>query len=155
MKFDRSEIEILRILQREGRLSNVEVASRVGLSESPCFRRIRALEETGVIDFYSAKLNQRLIGLDVTAFVQVSLQKQSDKKRLEFLQQVNDEDYIIECHAMSGGYDYLVKVVAKNMDHFSDLCMNRILHFTGVLNIESQFSLSVVKDSNLLPIQSN
>ncbi|MBR9912943.1 MAG: Lrp/AsnC family transcriptional regulator [Gammaproteobacteria bacterium] len=152
MKLDRSERDILRLLQRDGRLSNVEIAQRVGLSESPCLRRIKALENAGVIDFYSAKLNQRLIGLQVTAFVLVSLEKQDERKRREFLQQVEAEEYIIECHAMSGSYDYLMKVVATSMDHFSDLCMNHILHFAGVTNIESQFSLQVVKENSVLPV---
>lgn len=153
MKLNRSECDILRLLQRDGRLSNVEIANRVGLSESPCLRRIRALEKAGIIDFYSAKLNQRLIGLQVTAFVLVSLEKQDASKRNEFLAQVEAEEYIVECHAMSGSYDYLMKVVATNMDHFSELCMNHILTFSGVNNIESQFSLRVVKESNVLPLK--
>lgn len=152
MKLDRAEKDILRLLQREGRLTNVEIANRVGLSESPCLRRIKALEQAGVIDFYCARLNQRLLGLQVTAFVLVSLEKQDEKKRRDFLQQVDSEDYIVECHAMTGAYDYLMKVVATSMDHFSDLCMNRILHFAGVTNIESQFSLQVVKENSGLPV---
>lgn len=152
MKLDKSERQILRLLQREGRLSNVDIAQRVGLSESPCLRRIKALEKSGVIDFYAAKLNQRLLGLQVTAFVLVTLEKNDEQKRQRFLQQVKDEDYIVECHTMTGAYDYLMKVVATSMDHFSDLCMNRILKFSGVNNIESQFSLQVVKENAGLPV---
>ncbi len=152
MKLDKSERQILRILQREGRLSNVEIAQRVGLSESPCLRRVKALEQSGVIDFYAAKLNQRLLGLQVTAFVLVTLEKNDEQKRQRFLQQVADEDFIVECHTMTGAYDYLMKVVATSMDHFSDLCMNRILKFAGVNNIESQFSLQVVKENAGLPV---
>jgi len=151
-KLDRSEKEILRILQREGRLSNVEVATRVGLSESPCLRRIRALEDSGVIDYYAAKINQRKIGLQVTAFVQVTLEKLDDSKRKQFLTQMQNNEFIVECHAMTGSYDYLLKVVASSMDHFSDLCMKSILHFPGVTNIESQFSLIVEKEGGVLPV---
>ncbi len=153
MQFDRAERDILSLLQREGRLPNVEIAQRVGLSESPCLRRIRGLEQAGVIEFYSARLNQRLIGLQVTAFVAASLEKRDDAKRDAFVSRVRAEEYIVECHAMTGSYDYLMKVVATSMDHFSDLCMNHILHFPGVTNIESQFSLQVVKHSAGLPVR--
>lgn len=152
MKIDRYERQILALLQREGRLPNVEIANRIGISESPCFRRIKAMENSGLIDFYAAKLDQRLLGLQVTSFVLVSLDKVNDAKSKKFLQQVADEEYIVECHAMTGAYDYLMKVVARNMDHFSDLCMDTILHFEGVTNIESQFSLKVVKENAGLPV---
>lgn len=154
MKLSRAECEILQLLQRDGRMSNVEIANRVGLSESPCLRRIKALESAGVIDHYSANLNQRLIGLQVTSFVLVSLEKHDESKRITFLKEVEEQEYIIECHATTGSYDYLMKVVATSMDHFSDLCMNKILKFAGVMNIESQFSLKVIKASSVLPVKS-
>lgn len=152
MQLDRAEREILRILQKEGRISIVELASRIGLSESPAFRRVKALEQSGLISSYSARLNQRKLGLQVTAFVQVSLEKGDQKRLQKFLAQVEAEDYIVECHGMTGSYDYLLKVVATSMDHFSELCMQRILNFAGVKNIESQFSLWAVKRSDILPV---
>jgi len=152
MQLDRTEREILRILQKEGRISIVDLASRIGLSESPTFRRVKALEQAGVISAYSARLDQRKLGLQVTAFVQVSLEKGDEKKLRTFLAQVQSEEYIVDCHGMTGSYDYLLKVVATSMDHFSELCMQRILNFAGVKNIESQFSLWAVKQSDSLPI---
>jgi Lrp/AsnC family leucine-responsive transcriptional regulator len=152
MKLDKTEKTILRELQARGRMSNVELAEKVGLSESPCFRRVRALEQAGVIAGYHARLDQRLLGLQVTAFVQVTLDKQDDRKQREFLAQVEAEEHIVECHAMSGSHDYLLKVVARNMDHFSELSMQRILKFAGVRNIESNFSLLAVKEGAGLPV---
>ena len=152
MRIDRKEREILRVLQVEGRISNVDLAQRVNLSESPCFRRVRALEEAGIIAGYGAQLDQRALGLQVTAFVQVTLEKQNEKKQRSFLAQVEAEEHIIECHALSGSHDYLLKVVARNMDHFSDLAMRRILNFSGVSNIESNFSLAAVKAHGVLPV---
>jgi len=152
MQLDRTEREILRILQKEGRISIVELASRVSLSESPSFRRVKALEQAGVISSYSAQLDQRKIGLQVTAFVQIILEKGDAAKLRTFLAQVEAEEYIVECHGMSGSCDYLLKVVATSMDHFSELCMQRILNFAGVKNIESQFSLWAVKQGAPLPI---
>ena len=152
MSIDRAERNILQVLQHQGRISNVELASQVGLSESPCFRRVRALEDAGIVQGYGARLDQRALGLQVTAFVLVTLDKQNEKKQRDFLAQVEAEEHIVECHAMSGSHDYLLKVVARNMDHFSDLAMQRILKFVGVRNIESNFSLLAVKEHGVLPL---
>ncbi len=152
MKLDSYEAQILRVLQRQGRAANVDVAKRIGLSESPCLRRIKALEEAGIIECYAAILDQNKVGLHVTAFVQVSLNKGDEEKRLAFIDQVQREEQIIECHVMSGSYDYLLKVVAGNMHQFSELCMKKILNFAGVTNIETHFSLEVVKENSPLPI---
>jgi Lrp/AsnC family leucine-responsive transcriptional regulator len=153
MNLDRTEKEILQVLQTEGRISNVELAERVGLSESPCFRRVKRLEESGLIRGYSANLDQRQLGLQVTAFVQVSLDKQDDKKQRDFLTRVEAEEHIVECHAMSGSADFLLKVLAYSMDHFSELSMQRILKFPGVKNMESNFSLMAIKQSPALPLK--
>jgi Lrp/AsnC family transcriptional regulator, leucine-responsive regulatory protein len=149
---DRSEQEILRVLQADGRISNVDLAGEVGLSESPCFRRTKQLEENGTIMGYSACVDRRLIGLQVIAFVQVSLGKKSEQETEDFISRVEQEEHIVECHAMSGSYDYLLKVVARNMDHFSELSMQRILKFPGVQDMESHFSLEEVKLSQSLPL---
>ncbi|MEP5570053.1 MAG: Lrp/AsnC family transcriptional regulator [Halioglobus sp.] len=152
MGMDRAEVKILQVLQTDGRISNVDLAEKAGLSESPCFRRVRNLEESGVISGYRAQVNQRSIGLQVTAFVLITLDKQDDKKQRTFLAEVEAEEHIVECHAMSGSHDYLLKVVARNMDHFSELSMQRILKFSGVSNIESNFSLLAVKEDGVLPV---
>ena len=154
MQLGRSEKEILRHLQIDGQVSNAELAERVGLSESACYRRVKALEESGVISGYGARINQRSLGLQVTAFVMVTLEKPDDKKKRGFLAHVEAEDHVVECHAMSGSSDFLLKVFARNMDHFSDLSMEKILNFPGVKNIESVFSLKAVKENTPLPIPS-
>ena len=153
MSIDRKEKEILHVLQAEGRISNVDLAERVGLSESPCFRRVKRLEESGLIKGYAARLDQRRLGLQVTAFVQVSLDQQDDKKQRDFLTRVEAEEHIVECHAMSGSHDFLLKVLAYSMDHFSELSMQRILKFPGVKNMESNFSLMAIKQSQALPLR--
>ena len=150
--FDSAETAILRALQASGRMSNVELAEQVGLSESPCFRRVKSLEGRGIISGYRAQLDQRALGLQVTAFVLVNLEKQDDRKQRAFLASVEAEEHIVECHAMSGSHDYLLKVVARNMEHFSQLAMESILKFPGVTNIESNFSLLAVKEGVGLPV---
>ena len=148
---DQTERTILTELQADGRMSNVELAERIGLSESPTFRRVRQLEKAGVIEGYAALVDQRKLGLDVTAFVLVTMEKQPDATTEAFHAAVETEAYIIECQAMSGTHDYLMKVVARNIDHFSEICMQRILKFPGVLHVESSFSLKTIKHSRVLP----
>lgn len=153
MSFDSAERDILLTLQRDGRISNVDLAERVGLSESPCFRRVRKLEESGVISGYRADLNRQQLGLQVTAFVLVALEQQDDAKQRAFLDSVEQEAHIVECHAMSGSHDYLLKVLAYSMEHFSELAMYGILKYPAVKSIESNFSLQTVKESAVLPVR--
>ena len=148
---DHTEKHILALLQSDGRMSNVELAEQIGLSESPTFRRVKQLESSGVIMGYAALADQRKLGLEVTAFVQVTMERQPDSATESFHACVATEDHIIECHAMSGSHDYLMKVVARNIDHFSEICMQRILKFPGVLHVESSFSLKEIKYSRVLP----
>ncbi|MFU8818077.1 MAG: Lrp/AsnC family transcriptional regulator [Pseudomonadales bacterium] len=151
MQLDQAERKILRLLQSDGRLSNVELAERVGLSESPCFRRVKQLQQVGLIRGYAAIVDQRLLGLEVTAFVLVTMEKQPDAATEAFIDRVRAEEHIVECFATSGPHDYLMKVVARNIEHFSELCMQRILKFPGVMHVESSFSLKEIKHSRVLP----
>ena len=151
MDLDRIDRRILRELQSDARLSNVELAGKVGLSESACLRRVRGLEERGVIDRYAASVDQRGLGLSVTAFVLVTLDKQADAGP-SFHSHVQAEQHIVECHATSGAHDYLMKVVARDIDHFSDLMMQGILKFPGIRHVESSFSLGGIKRAGPLPV---
>lgn len=152
MDLDRIERRILHELQHDGRLANVELAGRVGLSESPCLRRVRNLERRGVIEGYAATIDQRALGLSVTAFVLVTLDKQPDAASAGFESRVQAEPHIVECHATSGAHDYLMKVVARDMDHFSELMMQGILKFPGIRHVESSFSLGGIKRTRALPV---
>jgi Lrp/AsnC family leucine-responsive transcriptional regulator len=151
MKIDESERGILGALQEDGRMTNAQLAARVGLSESPCFRRVKRLEQQGLIRRYSALVDRRRLGLEVMAFVEVTMERQPDAATEKFLARVRAEAHIIECHAMSGSHDYLMKVVARNIDHFSELCMKRILKFPGVSHVQSSFSLDEVKIDAAVP----
>ena len=146
------ERRILAELQRDGRVSNVELAGRVGMSESPCLRRVRTLEEAGVIAGYHAQVDRRRLGLDVLAFVQVGLDQRSETDTEAFLQAVRREPRIIAGYAMSGSHDYMLKVVARSMDDFSDLTMRTILRWPGVQNVSSTFVMEEIKESSELPL---
>ena len=151
MGLDTIELKIIEALQHNGRLSNVELAQHIGLSESPTFRRVKQLEGDGVIQGYAANVDQRQLGLDVTAYVEVTMEKQPDSKTDAFHSCVAGEPHIVECHAMSGSHDYLMKVVARTIDHFSEICMQRILKFPGVMHVQSSFSLKEIKHARSLP----
>ena len=153
MQLDSAEKALLSLLQKDGRMSNACLAETVGLSESPCFRRVKQLESAGVIKGYVALVDQRLVGLDITAFVQVTMNDQTSYDLEQFTACVLEEDHIIECYAMSGSYDYLMKVVAANMDDFSELAMEKLLKLPGVKTIESSFNLKDMKASHSLPIR--
>ena len=132
-------------------MSNVELAEKIGLSESPCFRRVKKLERDGVIVRYSAVVDQRTLGFSVSAYVLVNMDKQPDAATEGFLARVVAEPHIVECHAMSGSHDYIMKVLARDIDHFSELVMQRILKYPGVRHVESSFSLGEIKHSRVLP----
>ncbi|MEM6708645.1 MAG: Lrp/AsnC family transcriptional regulator [Pseudomonadota bacterium] len=149
---DKTEVLILRSLQEDGRMANVQLAEVVGLSESPTLRRVKLLESAGTIRKYVALLDQRQLGLQVTAYVSVRMEKQPDREQDDFHRCVQDEPHIVECHAMSGAFDFLMKVVVRDMDHFSDLIMNEILKYPGVAQVESSFSLKSIKHSHQLPV---
>lgn len=152
MKLDRADRKILAELQTEGRLPNVELASRVGLSESPCLRRVRQLESNGVIAGYRAEIDPRELGLDIIAFILLNLNQTSDTDSRKFFTAVQNEPAIIECHAMTGNYDYLLKVAAANLEAFAEIAMQRILHFPGVSGISTGFVLKAVKTGGGFPI---
>lgn len=152
MKIDAYDKKILRELQKNGRLSNVELAEKVGLSESPCLRRVRALEAENLITGYHATLDHHQLGLDITAYIQVNLDQRSEANTKAFQEAVNQEPHIVECYALSGNYDYLLKVVAADLDEFAELTMQRILRFPGVDNITSGLTLKVLKKYSGYPI---
>ncbi len=149
---DKIEAKLLETLQQNGRIPNIQLAEAVGLSESPTFRRVKLLEASGMIRGYVALLDQRQLELQVTAYVSVRMDKQPNRGRNEFYRRIENEPHIVECHAMSGAFDFLMKVVARDMDHFAGLCMQEILNYPGVQHVESSFSLEAVKSSHALPI---
>ena len=151
MKLDDKDRRILVVLQRAGRMSNVALARQVGLSQSNCLRRLKNLDKAGIIESYAAVVDKRRLGFTITAFVLVTLEKQPSDKA-DFHARVVDEPHIVECHAMSGTHDYLLKVVARDMEHFSALVMNGILKYPHVRDMQSSFSLREIKKLQGLPI---
>ncbi|WP_332673021.1 Lrp/AsnC family transcriptional regulator [Aromatoleum sp.] len=149
---DRVDLQILDLLQRDGRLSNAELAQRVSLSPSPCLRRVRGLEEAGVIRGYVARLDPRRVGLGLQAFVTVTLEKRRETQMQAFHSAMQSAPEVLSCFALTGEMDYLVHVVAEDLEHFSRFLMDRLLKLEGVANVKSSFVLHSVKDSTALPL---
>ncbi|NHO32636.1 Lrp/AsnC family transcriptional regulator [Acetobacter fallax] len=141
-KLDRIDLKILTQLQRNGRLTNVELANRVGLSASPCLIRVKRLESAGYITGYGAQIDVRKITSVLTVFTEITL---SDHRRDDFSRfeaQVRKLDTVVECHLISGGYDYLMKFITRDVEHYQTI-MENLLDLN--IGIEKYFSYIVIK----------
>jgi len=160
VELDAIDRRILAILQRNGRLSNQEIAERVSLSPSPCLRRIRRLEESGVIRGYVALLDPQKIGLGLLAFVNVRLEKRGPAASAHagathaelFRAAVQAWPEVIACHAMTGDMDYLLRVQVEDMAHFSRFVQQQLLHHPSVIDVKTSFSLDTFKETTALPL---
>lgn len=153
---DKTDRKILAILQQDGRLTNQEVAERVSLSPSPCLRRIKRLEEAGVIRQYVALLDPAQIGLGLLAYVNVRLEKHSastaSTPHADFGAAVEKWPEVVACYAMTGEMDYLLRVHVEDMDHFSRFMMGTLLKHPAVLDVKSSFALQRIKETTALPV---
>ena len=144
--------DILRILQGEGRIPNSRLAARVHLSESPCLRRVKALEERGVIERYAAVLRPEALGYDGTVFVHVALQRQGEADLSAFERAVEEIPEVVECYLMSGDFDYLLRVVVRDMADFERIHGEKLTRLPGVARVQSSFALRGVKRAGSLPV---
>ena len=149
---DRIDLKILSLLQQEGRLSNVELAERVALSPTPCLRRVKRLEDEGVIAFYRAELDRRKLGLGVTAFVCVNIAEHGPKATAHFLASVDAINEIVTCHVLSGQFDFLLEVVTPTLDHYASVMLDRLGGLPGVSALQTSFALRSIKGARRLPL---
>ena len=152
MKLDRIDQSILAELQREGRLSNRDLAERVHLSESACLRRVRALEEARVIDRYTAVINQSKVGLPGNVFVSITLSRQEQADLAAFEEAVKRVPEVMECYLMTGQQDYLLRVVVSDPSDFERLHSQHLTRLPGVARVQSSFALRTVRKSAELPL---
>ncbi|AOJ20237.1 AsnC family transcriptional regulator [Burkholderia cenocepacia] len=152
MKLDAIDRRILRALQQNSNQTNADIAQQAGLSPTPCLRRVHLLEEQGVIDAYVALLNPAAVELRFTAFVRVTLERQ-DKTTVErFAREMEHAPEVLECHLMAGSYDYLLRVIAKDLDDYQRFQMETLTQIEGVRNIETEIPLKRIKQTVRLPI---
>ena len=150
---DELDLRIIRELQEHGRLSNVDLADRVGLSAAPCLRRMRALERAGIIRKYVALVDAKSIGLGVTVFVQIRVDLQLKGRFEAFEQSVIGRPEVLECYLMTGDADYLMRVLVPDVDAYQRLLSQWLRRVEGITGIKSSFGLKQVKYSTSLPIQ--
>jgi len=151
-RLNRTDRRLLDLLQRDGSLTNQELAARVNLSPSACLRRVRALEKAGVIRRYVALLDPRKVGLGLMGFVTVKLEKRGRMPTDAFAKAVKDWPEVLACHALTGDMDYLLRVQVEGLDHFSRFVMDSLLKHPGVLDVKSSFVLEEVKETTALPL---
>jgi Lrp/AsnC family transcriptional regulator, leucine-responsive regulatory protein len=153
MKLDRYDRQILVELQQDGRLSNQELAERIGLSPSPCLRRVRALEEAGFITGYRAELDARKLDLSLMVILSISMDRHTPERFERFDAAVKEMPEVLECLLITGREaDYQLKVVVRDMDAYQDFLLNRITRLEGVAGVHSSFVLRRVLERHSLPI---
>jgi len=153
MKLDRYDRRILEVLQQEGRISNQELADRIGLSPSPCLRRVRALEEAGIIADYRALLDPAKLGLDLIALVSISMDRHTPEQFARFDQTVRALPEVLECLLITGrDADYQLKVIVRDMAAYQELLLNKITRIEGVSGVHSSFVLRRVVERTALPL---
>jgi len=149
---DNTDRQLLAALQQNARLTTGELAQMTGLSQSPCWRRIRRLEESGLIDGYHARLDRRALGYGVVAFVSVSIDFQNEERSVEFVEAVRAIPEVVMFHGITGSADFLLMVIAKDLDAYSELLQSKLHRLPGVRHVQTSFSLQEFKRFDEVPI---
>jgi len=152
-KLDRIDKKILQNLQKDGRMSNVDLAKDVGISAPPCLRRVKALENSGLIKSYHARIDSAVLGYGVTVFAMVKLTSQAEKDLEAFEKQVGKWDMVRECHMLAGDVDFLLKIVAKDWDAYQDFLTHKLTSAPNVTSVKSSLGIRTSKDAPGVPIE--
>tara|TARA_R110002124_G_scaffold114535_71_gene269972 strand:+ start:6194 stop:6670 length:477 start_codon:yes stop_codon:yes gene_type:complete len=144
--------KILGALQQDGRMTIQAIAELVGLSASPCLRRIRQMEKAGIISGYSASVDQKAVGLPVSVFISIKLERQRAQELDAFGAAIARWPEVMECYLMTGQFDFLLRVVCADLEAYEQFLRARLTQIAGVASIESSFSLGQIKQSRVLPL---
>ncbi|HEV8500292.1 MAG TPA: Lrp/AsnC family transcriptional regulator [Casimicrobiaceae bacterium] len=151
-ELDRTDLRMLTLLQTQGRMQNTDLARKLALSPAPSLRRLQRLEASGVITHYAAIVDPRKVGLGVTAHLDVMLDKQAEHARSTFRNAVQRWPEVLTGYALTGQWDYSLKVVARDLDAYAHFLMEKVLALPVVVNVQSAFVLETVKDTTALPL---
>jgi DNA-binding Lrp family transcriptional regulator len=152
LEWDKKDLRILEILQEQARISNSDLAQHVGLSPSPCWRRVRALEDAGVIQQYVALVSAKSVGLPINVFATVTLEKQIESALEVFEKSVAERPEVMECYLMTGEFDYLLRVVVPDLEAYEHFLLEHLTRIKGIASIKSSFSLKQVCYKTTLPL---
>lgn len=152
-RLDATDWRILRALQEEGRITNVELARRVGISAPPCLRRVRALEEAGIIDGFTARLNDKSLGFDVTAFAMVGLHSQAEADLIAFEKRARSSPIVRDCYMLSGEIDFLLKCVAPDLTAFQEFIIHELTAAPNVASVKTSLVIRASKHAPGVPME--
>ncbi len=152
-KLDRIDINILSTLQKQGNITNVNLAEAVGLSPSPCLQRVKRLERAGYIENYRAVINLKKLADHVIVFTEVTLADHRRKDFVKFENEIRKHDHVVECHLLSGGYDYLLKFVARSVSQYQEIMEDMLERNLGIDKYFSYVVIKPVVTENIVPIQ--
>jgi Lrp/AsnC family leucine-responsive transcriptional regulator len=151
-EIDPIDHKILRALQEDGRITVQALSEKVGISPSPCLRRVRQLEEAGIISGYGASIDPKAVGLPVSVFISIKLERQRAQNLDDFSAAISRWPEVMDCYLMTGQFDFLMRVVCADLEAYESFLRKRLTQLDGVASIESSFSLGAVKSSRVLPI---
>ena len=152
MRFDDIDVRILALLQENGRMTNVELAERVGLTAPPCLRRVRALEQQGAISGYHAALDPTALGYNLTVFAMVSLKSQADADLRAFEQRVGEIPEVRECHMLNGEIDFILKIVAPDLQSFQHILTTQLTTAPNVEHVKTSLTMRTAKSLPGVPV---
>ncbi|WP_179999864.1 Lrp/AsnC family transcriptional regulator [Acinetobacter sp. YH12239] len=152
MNFDRFDKKILRLLQQDSRVTNQILAEQVGISPSPCWRRVKRLEDEKIIKGYGVNLDRRKINLGVMVFIRVSIDRHSEVEAKKFEEKVLELDNVVACYSIGGDADFLLQVVSRDLDTYADFAMKTIRRLPGIKEMQSMFTLKEIKTFKGFPV---
>jgi len=155
MKVDKIDLKILKELQENSKITNIELSKKIGLSPAPTLGRVQRLEKSGMIESYHAKVNMQELGLGFTALIQVSLTRQINNAIQNFIKQINDIDNIVECHQLTGNFDYQLKVIVADIPAFDKLITEKLSNIEEIRQMQTMVVLSTIKSTPVLPVNYN
>jgi Lrp/AsnC family leucine-responsive transcriptional regulator len=150
---DKTDLKILKILQEDGRITNLQLSTEIGLSPAPTLERVKKLEKAGIIKSYHAELNREALGLGVHTYMQITLLRHKNNAINNFIDQINSIDEVVECHHITGGSDYILKILAKDMSSYERLVMDKLSKIEEIGQMQTQVVLSTIKKSKVIPLE--
>lgn len=150
----KEDLKILEVLQQDGNRSSADIAETLNMSQSPCWRRINRLENNGVIDKKVAIINREKLGLDLVAFATVNLRETGRDKLEKFEAGVKELDEVVECYTMTGAWDYMLKIVVKDIRHYETFVRNQLLELSNIGELHSHMAVTEIKNTTALPLAS-
>ena len=152
MKLDHIDHKILKHLQENARITNADLADKVGLSPTPCLRRLRRLENDGIIKGYHTEVNREALGVNVTVIILVKLEREDDKTLREFENAIKDREEVMECYLVTGKFDYFIRVLIPTLSAYESFLSETILRMPNIATVESSFTLREVTRKIVMPL---